>query len=590
LATQALISNDTGVTSTINAAPNSWYRITNRYTYASAGTYSVRVYLMNPGTNFVGDGVSGLYVWGAQLEFNDCISAYQANLGTITQVLPFAQPASKTTSTGSVLIPGTFDEVTYNTASPVVVNRFAYSEQYNQSGPWFTSRATIAVNQTTAPNGTITADKLIEDLAATAPKEVQQGIDVTAGNTYTVSTFVKAAGRSNFKFGFSTNSFVPAAGTNAIFNLTTATVYQITGGVSAATITDVGNGWYRCTATVTPNVSTIAGQNTLITYITLLDASYSTAYAGDGTSGMFLWGSQIELGSTASIYQGIAAANVLITTGMTQRVTSSGNRYVSSNYDEWAGVPITEGLVLYADAAISSSFVPGATTWYNIANASANGSITTTSAGVANSNEISYDNATMSITINDNSNFSTGQIRFPNIDYNALAASGNFTVMFAAKKDYYGLAGNNTGNSELFQAVSNGYDTGWRLGNDNQGTPGAPFTGIAQWNISMSPAAVPAGFTAFVSDTVANRWSIVAFSISPTTVYGFCNNNISTRSNPGTYYGGVSPVNRGWINFTGAGAGSFNGKLGFFMVYNRALTTAELTYNYTQFARRYGLS
>jgi hypothetical protein len=101
---------------------------------------------------------------------------------------------------------------------------------------------------------------------------------------------------------------------------------------------------------------------------------------------------------------------------------------------------------------------------------------------------------------------------------------------------------------------------------------------------------VPAGWGISVSDTAANRWNIVAFSVSPTTVYAFCNGNITTRSNPGTYYGGAVPDNRGWINFTGAGRGSFNGKLGFFMVYNRALTTAEISYNYTQFARRYGLS
>jgi hypothetical protein len=257
---------------------------------------------MNPGTSFVGDGTSGIYIWGAQLEYNNCISAYQANQATATRVLTVTQAASKSTTDGSVLIPGTFDEVTYNNTSPTIVNLFAYSEQYNQTSAWSIQAATISADQTTAPDGTLTADKLVENVTTTN-KEVSQSIAVTAGTTFTFSTFVKAAGRNNFRFGFSGGSF-GNVGTNALFDLTAGTVYQTTGGVSSASITNVGNGWYRCVATVTPTVSTVSGQNNLICYITLLDATYSSGYLGDGTSGVYLWGSQLELGSTASIYQG----------------------------------------------------------------------------------------------------------------------------------------------------------------------------------------------------------------------------------------------------------------------------------------------
>ena len=102
----------------------------------------------------------------------------------------------------------------------------------------------------------------------------------------------------------------------------------------------------------------------------------------------------------------------------------------------------------------------------------------------------------------------------------------------------------------------------------------------------MSPAATPSGWGLGVGDTSTNRMCIVAFSVSPTTVYGFCNGNTTTTTNPGTYAGSTS---RGWINFTGAGAGSFNGQIGFFMVYNRALSLVELTQNYNAFRRRYNL-
>ena len=174
------------------------------------------------------------------------------------------------------------------------------------------------------------------------------------------------------------------------------------------------------------------------------------------------------------------------------------------------------------------------------------------------------------------------------IDNDLMIMPGHLAAiaMFAAKKDYYGSSGNLNGNSEFFQAVNNGYGTGWRIVEDNQGLLGRPFTGTHYWSLSMSPAATPSGWGLGVGDTSTNRMCIVAFSVSPTTVYGFCNGNTTTTTNPGTYAGSTS---RGWISFTGAGAGSFNGQIGFFMVYNRALSLVELTQNYNAFRRRYNL-
>jgi hypothetical protein len=117
LSTQSLLSTDGGVTATFNAGPNGWFRITNTYTYASAGTYSVSVFLMNPGTSYVGNGTSGLFIWGAQLEYGSKITPYQNNLATITPVLPYTQPATKTVADGTVYVPGNYDEVTYNPSS-----------------------------------------------------------------------------------------------------------------------------------------------------------------------------------------------------------------------------------------------------------------------------------------------------------------------------------------------------------------------------------------------------------------------------------------------------------------------------------------
>jgi hypothetical protein len=61
----------------------------------------------------------------------------------------------------------------------------------------------------------------------------------------------------------------------------------------------VGSGWWRCIVTLT-----IAAASTM--NLSLLDDATPVrlpTYTGDGTSGIFIWGAQLELGSTATPYQ-----------------------------------------------------------------------------------------------------------------------------------------------------------------------------------------------------------------------------------------------------------------------------------------------
>ena len=64
------------------------------------------------------------------------------------------------------------------------------------------------------------------------------------------------------------------------------------------------------------------------------------------------------------------------------------------------------------------------------------------------------------------------------------------------------------------------------------------------------------------------------------------NGTFTTRSNPGTYVGGSSSPR---ISFTGAGAGSWNGFLGYFAIYNRTLSTLEISQNFNALRGRYGI-
>jgi hypothetical protein len=292
LSTQSLISTDTGVTASFNACPNGWYRISNTYTYASAGTYSVRVYLMNPGTNYVGNGTSGLFIWGAQLEYGAKTTPYQSNLATITPVLPYTQPATKTVADGTVYVPGNYDEVTYNPSS---VNSMVYSQELENTA-WSTiGTMTVLPNVVNAPDGTLTADKLIlgNGLALNSSARGQTTAKPAVSARYTFSIYAKA-GEFNVTRVMFRDGSNNANSTDCAVNLTNGSFYFGATAVgtfsnASATVDFVGNGWYRIALSATTSTETsIRAQ--VYTYDTV-------ATTGNGTSGVYFWGAQFQPGS-----------------------------------------------------------------------------------------------------------------------------------------------------------------------------------------------------------------------------------------------------------------------------------------------------
>jgi hypothetical protein len=162
--------------------------------------------------------------------------------------------------------------------------------------------------------------------------------------------------------------------------------------------------------------------------------------------------------------------------------------------------------------------------------------------------------------------------------------------MFAAKKNYYGLGGNNNGNTEFMQGANNGYSLGWRIGEGTQSpiqpVPGlVAFTGQHYWSFEFTDLTGPVLSVADAGSTT-NRMCICAGSLSPTTLLAFVNGTTTQLANNRGYVSGASAP---YISYTSAGAGSFNGLFGFLMIYNRALSLAEITRNYNALRGRYNL-
>lgn len=171
-------------------------------------------------------------------------------------------------------------------------NLLTFSEQFDNAA-WNKNNATVTANATSAPDGTTTADKLIET-AVSGNHWVFLNPSFTQGLQYTASVYAKAAERTQIHVQVGgTSAFGDL--TSAIFDLSTQTVVSTTNSPTTS-ITSVGNGWYRLT------VSKTATANGSPQLQVGLATGNTNSYTGDGTSGAFIWGAQLNVGSIQPYY------------------------------------------------------------------------------------------------------------------------------------------------------------------------------------------------------------------------------------------------------------------------------------------------
>lgn len=160
-------------------------------------------------------------------------------------------------------------------------NLLVRSEEFDNAA-WTKTRASVTVNSTVAPDSTNTADTLVEDTTASNNHYMRQSATLTAA-VHTFSVYARAGTRSAIRLVNATY------GNGAYFNLTNGTVGLVESSTTAA-ITAISNGWYRCSITWTA----VAGSNAMDVRLATGASAGNDNYTGDGSSGVFIWGAQLE--------------------------------------------------------------------------------------------------------------------------------------------------------------------------------------------------------------------------------------------------------------------------------------------------------
>jgi hypothetical protein len=321
---QARINLLTGAieTSTFPISPivtdvgNGWWRISVTFVASSTVINPLyRIFTVNNlnQSSYVGDGVSGVYVWGFQLTQSTTVLPYEK-----TVVAPSnGNPIRVRRSVDNTERDFGFDEINDTLTDWVGYNLWSYSEEMQQS-VWTKTRTTVTDNAVVAPDGNTTGDILFETTAS-GTHSISRAQSVTIGEDYSISFYIKDEGRRYFQIRAAVNLSTDNANLpTAMLDLTTGTVISDNGLFRVAPIiTAVGGGWYKIEYGLIANSTTTS----TALQLNLSTDGVNTSYVGDITKGVAVWGLQISETSTIKPYQ-------------KTEINAGGGGFVTTWYDQ----------------------------------------------------------------------------------------------------------------------------------------------------------------------------------------------------------------------------------------------------------------
>jgi hypothetical protein len=516
-----------------------------------------------------------------------------------------ANTITKLTANGNYYIAGTLDETTYNKINPRIVNILSWSSNLANTTVWPTyptytngDLAPTPTANTTAPDGTYTAYKLVAPNGAGPyywniiqfSSNWSTKVNINPGQTAIISCYVKLAESTFFNFGLQFYDTIGAS-EGATVNLLTQAIapngsQDLT--INVPTLTTVGNGWYR--------FSIARKAQGIINGFYIYSYGNSASFIGDGVSGAYVWGPQMEIvntGTTApSPYVATGAFGVPVNTSVT-KLDSIGNFYTSGNYDEYTrgGNLVTNGLIYYMDPAKPESW-NGNTSIYDVTGTQASGSLVggytySTNGG----GSIRFDGASTGGTSSGTGYANTGI----NANSSIFQTNSNYTLSvwcrFEKNTTYHDA------NPALGGIFSWMYFAGYGImwisdANGNiTNSAGASVYATVRTNGSNET------FSSYYVNLILNQWYNFVMVYNSSGVYTLYVNGSAYGSNGNAiqgYYGNTNntTLGLGRADIEGGGQSfadrqTFPGSIGQALIYNRALSAAEVLQNYNEMLPQY---
>ena len=260
--------------SSIIKVSNGWTRISITYTLDGTVTsHRMRIYPITVGsaTTVNGDGITGLGVWGSQIEVGSVPTSY------IPSVETFTSRANTATYYDS------------GTTALAEQNLFLYSQDFTQN-IWTKGNVDLSTGFI-SPDGNNNAIKIIANSTSASHYIGQAAMPNT---NYTFSIYAKAGEYGHLAIASTVGNYI-------YFDLTLGAVESTLGtGWSSASITPVGSGWYRCSG-----ISNTTSSGSVWVYVynsTQASGNSAPTFSGDGISGIYVWGPQLEQRSANTVY------------------------------------------------------------------------------------------------------------------------------------------------------------------------------------------------------------------------------------------------------------------------------------------------
>ena len=192
-------------------------------------------------------------------------------------------------------------------------NLFKYSQQVNL---WpDKTNVTVIADDTTAPDGTTTADRITDSGSGDIAHYALTPLSINTSTTYSISCYIKyGSGNGWVLIGFSGGTY------GVSFDVQNGVVGTEGSGVSGSSITDVGNGWYRC------ELQTSMASSSAYPQIRLVPSDNTPTYTADG-SYVWAWGFQVEQRSSVTAYTPTTSSPIVKYQPVLQTASSGEARF-----------------------------------------------------------------------------------------------------------------------------------------------------------------------------------------------------------------------------------------------------------------------